>query len=146
MDLSVFRDKIVSSIASWRSSDANRASEVGEQREEIARLLELTALNKRALSWIRALDKLEADKRDDVLRSFDALRNHVMEPHWNGQRTPDFFEDTPPVEPVSEDAPRKPTYEPDPDFDEVPMAHDPEIAAEDEAFEKHLAQVSGDAA
>ena len=139
MDLSVFRDKIVSSIAGWRSSDANRASEVGEQREEIAHLLELTGVHKKALSWIRALDKMEADKRDDVLRSFDALREKVMGPYWDGQKTPDMFADDP-VEPASE-APRKPTYEPDPDFDDVPMAHDPEIAAEDEAFEKHLAEV-----
>lgn len=139
MDLGMWKDKIVNSIAAWRSADANRASEVGEQREEIAHLLELTNVNKKALSWIRALDKLEADKRDDVLRSFDALREHVMEPHWNGQRTPDFWEDAP-VEPATEEAPRKASYEADFSVDDGPV--DPEIAAEDDAFEKHLAEVA----
>jgi hypothetical protein len=130
----MWKEKIVNSIAAWRVADASRASDVGEQRDQIADLLELTNVNKKALSWIRVLDKMEADKRDDVLRSFDALREHVMQPHWDGQSTPDMFSD-PPVAPVAEEGPRKPSYKPTLDV------ADPEIAAEADDFTRHLAEV-----
>ncbi len=137
MDLDVHYDKIVSSFSDWKSQERSRASEAGEMREEIGQFLELTGLNKKAVSFVRALDKLEADKRDDVLRSLTPLLE-VMDRAWNGNRTPDMFEQ-PAVETAS-DAPRKPSYEQDFTVEDDPV--DPEIAAEDEAFESHLAEVA----
>lgn len=105
MDLAVHQDKLLNSIDRFRSQEADRASDVGEMRAEIGDLLELTGLNKKAFSMIRALDKLEDDKRSDVFRSFDALRD-VMEKRWAGQSTPDMLDgaedDDPQSVPVGE--------------------------------------------
>ena len=92
MELSVHHDKIVNTIEALKSNERNRASEAGEDREEIGNFLELTGLNKKAFSFVRSIDKLEADKRDDVLRSLHPLLD-LMDKRWNGQNTPDMFED-----------------------------------------------------
>ena len=134
--ITVYRDKIINSIARWRGEDATRASDVGEQREEIASLIETTGVHKKALSWIRSLDKLEADKRDDILRSFDALRTDIMEPHWGGQKTPDMFADSDAVEPDDGAMPRQ-SYEPDPDFE-----GDPDIQDDADDFKAALADAA----
>jgi hypothetical protein len=129
-DLAIWRDKLVNSIARWRDEDAGRASEVGEQREEIKELIETTGVHKKALSWVRALDKMEQDKRDDVLRSFDALRNDVMEPHWEGQSTPDMFDGVP-VQPAG--SLPKPSYDSDFDPEDDDGAYDPDEVDEEAA-------------
>jgi len=91
VELSVHHDKIVNTIEALKSNERNRASEAGEDREEIGNLLELTGLNKKAFSFVRSIDKLEADKRDDVLRSLHPLLD-LMDKRWNGQNTPDMFD------------------------------------------------------
>ena len=85
-------DKLLSKLQEWKEIEADRSSEVGEQREDMKNFLELTGWNKKALAFIRALDKMSQEKRDDVLRSFDDLRN-TLEPHWDGQSTPDMLDD-----------------------------------------------------
>lgn len=129
MDLNVHYEKIVSNFAAWRDAERQRASDAGETRAEIGKLLELTGLNKKAVSFVRALDKMEEEKRDDVLRSLTSLLD-LMDRAWNGNKTPDMFDDDQPaVEPASE-GPRKPSYQPDPDF-----------AGEVDDFDRHLAEV-----
>lgn len=139
MELSVHYDKIVNSFAAWKSGERDRASDAGEMRAEIGQLLELTGLNKKAVSFVRALDKLEQDKRDAVLRSLHPLLD-LMDRAWNGNRTPDMFDEQDPVEPAT-DAPRKPSYKADLD-----VGGDPDIAAEADDFSKHLADVMPEAA
>lgn len=146
MELTVHYEKIVSNMARWKSGEKDRASEAGEMREEIGRLIELTGLNKKAFSFVRMLDKQEPEKREDILRSLTPLLD-MMETHWNGNKTPDMFEAG--EEPVEPAAPGKPSYDPDADFDEIGVVQasdteepDSEIAEEADAFEAQLAQVS----
>lgn len=137
MDLSVHSEKIINSLDRWKMDEASRASDAAETREEIGALIEQTGVNKKALAFVRALHKMPQDKRDDVLRSLDPLMG-VMQPVWGGQKTPDMFPEDSAVELAS------PSYRADPDFpvptDDEPG--DPEIAAEAEAFDEHLAQVA----
>jgi len=91
---------------------------------------------------------MEPDKREDVLRSFDALRVE-FEKNWGGQKTADMFEKEP--EAVDPAPLGKPSYDPEPDFAEVgvnPTSEDEtvdfaddEIAEEAAAFEDHLAEI-----
>lgn len=138
MDLDFYSEKIVSKIADWREQEKGRASEAGEMRADIGVFLEQTGINKRALSFVRSLDKMNEEKRDDVLRTLHPLLE-IMDRAWNGNKTPDMF-DQEPVDPATDEAPRKASYEQDFSVDDEPV--DPEIAAEDEAFEAHLAEVA----
>ena len=100
MELSVHHDKIITTIEALKSNERQRSSEAGDDREEIGNLLELTGLNKNAFAFIRKVDKMEPDKRDDVLRSLHPLLD-MMDKKWNGQTTPDLFEKG--VEPANDD-------------------------------------------
>ena len=91
VELSVHHDKIVNTIDHLKSHERGRASDAGEDREAIGHLLELTGLNKKAFSFVRSIDKLESDKRDDVLRSLHPLLD-LMDKRWNGQSTADMFD------------------------------------------------------
>lgn len=114
MDLSVHHDKIIGVFNRIGAREKERASDAGEDREEIGGLIELTGLHKKAVSFVRMLHKQEDDKREDILRSLRPLLD-LMDAHWNGQKTPDMF-DTSDDEVASDEAK-------DPDF------------------EKHLAEV-----
>lgn len=133
MDLSFHSEKIITKLGQWKNDEASRASGAAGTREEIGVLLEQTGLNKKALSFTRALHKMPEDKREDVLRSLRPLLD-LMQPFWDGQKTPDMFPEDDAVEPA------KPSYAADADFDEVAPG-DPEIAAEADDFDAHLAEV-----
>ena len=135
MELAVHHDKIIGTMGRLKAREAERASDTGEDRETIGAMLDLTGLNKTAFSFVRRLDKLADDKREDVLRSLHPLLN-LMQPHWDGQSTADMFGDA--VEHDEDPAP-------DEDFsapDAMPADPDDEIAQEADEFERHLAQVS----
>jgi len=51
----------------------------GEMGERVKHAEENAHLNKKALSMIRALHKMDEEKRDDVLRSFDLYRTYAEE-------------------------------------------------------------------
>lgn len=119
MELSVHQDKIVSSLNRWKSGEKQRASDAGEMREEIGSLIEFTGLSKKALAFVRMLDKQEPDKRADILRSLTPLLD-MMEPVWDGQKTADMFNDDA-VEPG-----------------DGPGEDEDAIAAEADDFDKHL--------
>jgi hypothetical protein len=90
-------DKLATQLGRWRESEASRASDAGEMRQEIGVFIEDHGLNKKGLSWVRALDKMPKEKRDDVLATFDSLRE-TMQPGWDGQKVLDFDA---PIEPVN---------------------------------------------
>lgn len=119
MDLAVHQNKIINTFDKIGSREKERASDAGEDREEIGAMLELTGLHKKAVSFCRMLHKQEPDKRDDILRSLHPLLG-LMEAHWGGQSTPDMFRDA------------------DKDEDEDDLQGD----ADD--FEAHLAEVAVD--
>lgn len=96
MELSVHQEKITSVMRRVKGNELARAEGAGYDREEIGNLLELTGLNKKAFSFVRALDKMSEEKRSDCLRSLTPLLD-LMDPIWNGQKTPDMFDDA--VEP-----------------------------------------------
>lgn len=144
MDITVHYEKIVTNMARWKSGEKERASDAGDMRQEIGKLLDLTGLNKKAFAFVRMLDKQEPEKREDILRSLRPLLE-MMDTHWNGNKTPDMF-DADAVEPA---APGKPSYDPDADLSEIgvgpqhePAPMDDEIADEADAFERQLAEVS----
>lgn len=85
-------DKLLRKLGQWKGEDQDRAEATGEQRSDIKSFLELTGWHKSALAFIRKLDKLSDEKRDDILRSFDDLRE-IMQPAWDGQKTEDMFKD-----------------------------------------------------
>lgn len=155
MDLQTYYEKIVTNMARWKSDEKNRASDAGDMREEIGNLLDLTGLNKKAFAFVRMLDKQEPDKREDILRSLKPLLE-MMDTHWNGNKTPDMFDENEPVEPA---APGKPSYDPDADLSEIGVLSDDvgaqythyeyssaadamdEIAEETIAFDDQLARI-----
>jgi hypothetical protein len=140
MDLKIYHDRIINTVNSIISNERDRASDAGEDREAIGNLIEQIGVNKKAMSFVKALHKLEPEKREDTLRSFDALRAE-FEKNWGGQKTADMFEKEP--EPVTPAPLGKPSYDPDADFSEVGVVKgDPEIEEETIAFEGHLAEVA----
>ncbi|PZQ99186.1 MAG: hypothetical protein DI533_00315 [Cereibacter sphaeroides] len=117
MELAVHHDKILNTFNRIISNERDRASDAGDDRETIGNLIETCGLNKKAVSWGKALHKMEPDKREDVLRSFDALRVELTK-NWDGQSTPDMFTkaeaDTGPVTPAEY---TKPSYSQDDEMD-----------------------------
>jgi len=87
-------DHLLSKMCKWKADEAKRASSAAETRQDIGQLLEDTNLNKKALAWVRALDKMDEDKRAEVLRSLDEMLDELR-PHWAGQSTADMFTDAP---------------------------------------------------
>jgi hypothetical protein len=129
MELAVHQNKIINTFDKIGSREKERASDAGEDREEIGKLLDLTNLNKKAVSFCRMLHKQEPDKRADIIRSLKPLLD-LMEKHWDGQNTPDMFTGR-------ADEPAEPEGQPESTYE----GSNAEIAAEDAAFEAHLANV-----
>lgn len=61
-------------------------NEIGEQ---VSAFVEKTGVNKTALSFAVRLGKLSPEKRADVLRSLDMIRDH-MAPVWSQTEEMDF--------------------------------------------------------
>lgn len=110
-------EKLHRKVKEWRGLEASRAEEVGEQRADMKDFLELTGWHKTALAWMRKLDKLDDEKRADILRSFDDLRNE-MQPVWDGASTPDMFGHNSKEEPVDFAEPAADYHEDAPATDE----------------------------
>lgn len=132
MELSVHQDKIIGAFNRIGAREKERASDAGEDREEIGSLIEFTGLHKKAVSFVRMLHKQEDEKRADILRSLYPLLE-MMEAYWDGQKTPDMFADA--VEPAGDDAVEEPA-----DDDGEPG--DEELQAEADDFDAHLAEVA----
>ena len=142
MELAVHQDKILNSIEKFKADEKTRASDAAGTRQEIGKLCELTGVNNKAFAMIRQLDKASEERRDDILRSFDALRD-IMEASWAGQRTPDMLDGDEPEEAGEAEAE---TADAAPEADEVEIEGetaegDPELAAEAEEFEAQADQV-----
>ena len=133
MEISVHQDKIIGTFNRIGARERERASDAGEDREEIGSLIEFTGLHKKAVSFVRMLHKQEDDKRADILRSLHPLLE-MMEAYWDGQKTPDMFADA--VEPAGEE----PIDEPADDNGEP---GDEDLQAEADDLDAHLAEVSG---
>jgi hypothetical protein len=92
MDLTTHERKILGTMRRIRDREEGRASDAGEDREEIGSLLELTGLHKKAFSFVRSLDRMAEEKRNDVIRSLHPLLA-MMQPHWDGG-TKDWVDET----------------------------------------------------
>lgn len=88
--MAMHTEKLHRKLNEWKGQDQSRASEVGEQRADIKEFLELTGWNKTALAFVRKLDKLDEDKRNDILRSLHDLLEE-MRPVWDENGTGDMF-------------------------------------------------------
>lgn len=106
MELGKHQDRIFSQVEAWRAQEADRASDAGEMRQEIGQLVEDLGINKKALSMIRSMDKMPEEKRSDCLLTLEPLLE-MFKAKWEGQSTPDFFEqDKPTIEPDGPTGPR----------------------------------------
>jgi hypothetical protein len=102
-DFDIDHDGLIHKLSAWRVAEANRASDAAETRQEIGRYLEdAGGLNKKALSHIRQVFKMDEDKRNDYLRTYDALMAELRM-FWYGNSTPDMFDETGAVEPTPAD-------------------------------------------
>lgn len=84
MAKAMYEDKLLKKLTEWAGLETDRASEVGSQRADMKEFLETTGWEKTALAWARRLDKMSAAKRNDLLRSFDDLRE-ILRTHWDDQ-------------------------------------------------------------
>jgi hypothetical protein len=149
MDLKIYHDRIINTVNRIISNERDRSSDAGEDRESIGSLIEQIGVNKKAMSMVKALHKMEPDKREDTLRSFDALRIE-FEKNWGGQKTADMFDETEaeePLEPVEAEILSRPTYGDDGHLDDDEHGYrqglkDDDLADETVAFEDHLAEVA----
>lgn len=138
-------DALIGKIEKWNREDRSRASTAAETRGEIGRFVETTGINAKALSVLRTIEKA-AQKDGGQAKAMDIIRSlekglPMIKAHVMGQDDlPGLDEEPEPVEPAPMG---KPSYDPDEDFAEIGVVvGDPEIAAEADAFDAHLAQVS----
>lgn len=136
MELAVHQNKIINTFDKIGSREKERASDAGEDREEIGKMLDLTGLNKKAVSFCRMLHKQEPDKRDDIIRSLKPLLD-LMEKHWDGQTTPDMFNG--PAEPA-DDLPESPDADFDKEIKETLASDDPDYDGDDEELAEESAE------
>ena len=143
MDLKIYHDRIINTVNSIISNERDRASDAGDDRERIGDLIEQIGVNKKAMAFVKALHKLEPEKREDTLRSFDALRAE-FEKNWGGQKTADMFDeadgdaDSGALDPVGESELPAPSYQPT-----FTPGGDAELDQETVDFEAGLAEVQG---
>lgn len=140
-------DELIGFSAARNEEDRKRASSAGESRAKIKEFLEDTGMNGKALSWCRQILKT-ADKDDGQAKAMDIIMSMkralpMIEAHVAGQGNFAFDLDAPDDlpehhDPDFEEEIKETLSEEDPDYD------DPEIAEEDEAFEAHLAEVTGE--
>lgn len=133
-------DHLIGKIDKWNGEDRARASTAAETRGEIGNFTEQTGMNAKALSMLRTIKKAAAKdggqaKAMDIIRSLEKGLPMVKADVTGQEDLPGLDDD--PVEPA---APGKPSYDPEADFDEIGV-RDPEIAAEADEFETHLAEV-----
>jgi hypothetical protein len=77
----------------------NITEELGQALADVA---EKTELNKTALGFAARLDRLTAEKRDDIIRSLDSLFG-IMRPVWAQESTQEMdFDKEPAPEPTPE--------------------------------------------
>lgn len=84
-------DQLQQNIASWNNDKASAEHSLGIMRQSIGEYTENTGINKKALSMIRALDKMPEEKRTDVLRSLFPMLNGMMI-RWGHDATQDMFD------------------------------------------------------
>lgn len=136
-------DQLIGKIERWNGEDRQRASSAGETRSDIGLFIEQSGMNNKALAMCRTIMK-EGGKDGGQAKAMDVIRSletalPMIKAHIGGQQSE---LDLDPVEqdaidPEGEDLP-KPSYTTT--FD--PATGDPELAAETDDFEKHLAEVT----
>ena len=137
MDIDVHEKKIFTSFDRWNAGERERASDAGEMRQEVGELVELTGISKKALSWVRSLDKMEEDKRNDVIRSLKPLLD-LFEKRWDAEGTPDFLDGADEaIEPMEEGDDGVEV-----EFESSTEDGDPEVAEEASEFADALAELA----
>lgn len=91
MELTSHDRKIFGIFDRRKSREQARSSDIGEDREEWGKMIELTGVNAKAAAFVYALDKMPQEKRDDVLRSLDPMLA-LFAPRWDAEGTPDMLD------------------------------------------------------
>lgn len=139
----VDHDRLIGFIEARNREDRERSSSAGESRQLIGEFIEDTGFNGKALSFLRQIKKT-AEKDNGQAKAADIIRSlkhglPMIENDILGQGTAemDFGDDDAP-EPVTTSA----TLDDDwPEDGQPERPIDPEIMAEVEDFEAHLAQI-----
>lgn len=138
-------DELIGKIDKWNGEDRARASTAAETRGEIGAFTERTGMNPKALSMVRTIKKAALKdggqaKAMDIIRSLELALPMVKADIGGQQSEMDLDGDEPvteePLEPVEAEVLKRPTYGDDGHLS------DPEIAAEADEFDAHLAEVA----
>ena len=138
-------DQFIGFAAERNGEDRKRASSAGASRAKIKEFLEETGMNGKALSWLRQILKT-ADKDDGQAKAMDIVMSlkkalPMVEAHVAGQGTAEMdFGDAPSAADMFTGKPDEPA-EPEGQPESTYEGSNAEIAAEDAAFEAHLANV-----
>jgi hypothetical protein len=83
--------ELIDKLSSWQRQQDSANSINAEIRQDKGQFIDDTGINKKALSVFGQLNKMDDDKREDFLRSWD---EHIgdLRAHWAGQSTPDMFD------------------------------------------------------
>lgn len=152
MTKAIYEDKLLKKLTEWAGLETDRASEVGAQRADMKDFLETTGWEKTALSWARKLDKMSVEKRSDLLRSFDDLRE-ILRTHWDDQSSGEMDLSAKVVPftngPAGDDRGNAPSYVADLDIEDDDEGFfadqdnlDPDIQEEADDFETALAEAA----
>jgi hypothetical protein len=136
-------DELIGKVDKWNGEDRARASTAAETRGEIGAFTERTGMNPKALSMVRTIKKAAMKdggqaKAMDIIRSLEMALPMVKADISGQQSEMDLggavTED--PLEPVEAEVLKRPSYGDDGHLG------DPEIAAEADDFDAHLAEVA----
>jgi hypothetical protein len=135
-------DQLIAFITARNREDRERSSSAGESRQKIGEFLDETAMNGKALSFLRQIVKT-SDKDNGQAKAADIIRSlkvglPMIENHICGQGTADMdFGDDEPMEPLAEGD----GFDDWPDAGQPERPFDPDLAADSDDFDAALAQV-----
>tara|TARA_R110000868_G_scaffold237132_9_gene491633 strand:- start:37695 stop:38204 length:510 start_codon:yes stop_codon:yes gene_type:complete len=144
-DIEVTHDALLGQIEARTKEEHARQSDAGESSAKITKFLEDTGLNGQAFSWLKTIMK-KLPKKNGEQKAMDIIRSlnvglPMLEDHIVGQGTQPLGLG----EPADYEGDGETPPDDDGDGEEVPLGDDedadPDISAEAEAFDKHLAEV-----
>lgn len=112
----ISHDQLIGKSEEFNREDGQRASSAGETRQKIGQLLDTTAMNGKAFSWLRQILKVNdkangQEKAMDIIRSLEKCLPMVRD-HVSGQGTKAMDLSEPEAEPKKAAGKKKAPIEP----------------------------------
>lgn len=122
---SIEHDELIDFCEARNREDRNRASSAGESRQKIGEFLDETGMNGKALGWSRQILKIADKGGDGQAKAMDVILSMekalpMIKSHVGGQ-SPELpgLEEPDPVGAVESAELPAPSYDDDPDFEEL---------------------------